>query len=249
MLNEKELISKDQSHRIEEALASINPLQSGVEIDYHLLTSEFWFKTPRNEVESSSIGFSGIYARSLYEMEKQAVGISSVLWNETGKIEFWGNGLSPVPWEVVNPVLANPDLTSPVIVNDRFDYRLIAADIDTIINTLQEQELPVPSYLLWYQQCAASLLLGMDSGLLMPVQHTIGEANTPAVLHDAALAINIYGPPESTLRDQLSLLAPGGKLIIATNFPIEQVPYGYALLGYMNNLYGVANTAVIQRKE
>lgn len=160
-------------------------------------------------------GGYNISSRSMDEVRKLIPPIDEYLAEEHEKIVILGNGFSELAVDVAKRFESGQLHDRPVVV-DLFDYQKADLDLRDLATKFQKQKLPFP-----LSQKATQLREIVDQiekGNITAVQYTIGEGNPPEVLKNAHLLINIFGPSESTLAEQLSLLGARGKLLSQYSF-------------------------------
>lgn len=161
-------------------------------------------------------GGKEIKGRTLQEYDAELPGISERLLNEVGKVIFIGNGFSDVP--LTRIANENNQNLGSTIVCDLHDYRLVGEDL-RFLETLFERQQIINPFIRQLRNVEA-LLDAAANGKLSLVSHYVGSSPVPPLLSDADLAINVWGPPYTTVEEQVKMLRAGGELWI--NAPIRE---------------------------
>jgi hypothetical protein len=159
---------------------------------------------------SKHLGGLGVTDRNEEQFKMNMHGTHERLMKERGQIAFFGNGLSSVPLRHAMRFKTG-ELHKPPIVVDALDYGLLADSFQDLGNICSQHgwQFPFQPQLLALQ----ALLRQQREGFLVIVQHTFGSGKeSPKCLQDSSLAVNAFGPPKSTLPEQVALLANGGEL-------------------------------------
>ncbi len=171
-------------------------------------------------------GGCGIRARTLAETEAVFPGIRGELAQVQGRVLFLGNGLSDIPLKPAKR-FKRGELTHPPTMVDMFSYQDLLIDFTRLDQTLQRLSIDpatLGNYRDYYQKLSA-LVLACDDGSLKVIEYFVGSDKPPQTLMDSSLIVNCYGPSGRTLPEQLSFLAPGGRLF--TTLEGAYVPPGY----------------------
>lgn len=170
----------------------------------------------RLSIIDGSYGGAGVCGRTMEDEEQNFVpGLGDMLEHEKGKVDFIGNGISPVPLVVARRYQKKLVSEAPV-VHDMFSYTAMEFDLWRLIALLDAHKLPVPERLEQYAFQASALCAAENEGTIRFSEYFFGLGNPPKMLQDASLVINLMGPPQLTLSEQLSLLRIGGRLVHMT---------------------------------
>lgn len=161
------------------------------------------------------IGGFGITARDMPEMEELCPPLPEALRTEHGKVVVLGSGFSTLPAELASMHKAGQLNERPVIV-DLFDYRQAHTDFLELQRRFTEAGLDFPFAMDLAR--LTDIVTAIDEGDLEAVRYTVGTGNPPQATMNASLIVNIFGPPDHTLWEQLSMLKPGGKLLSNSDF-------------------------------
>ena len=161
------------------------------------------------------VGGLGVTSRPLKEINDLVPGIDERLRTEPGKIVFLGNGLSLAPLEVLAQRIDNPD----IVIQDAFDYRRLRDDLAGLQAALAAQGMRAVGVDAHLARCQ-TLVDAIDAGRLRAEAFFFdGNSPLPDNLQGASLALNIVGPPPQTTAQQLTCLAPGGRLFTWHGWP------------------------------
>jgi len=159
--------------------------------------------------ERGGIGGDGITKRPIEEVESHIPGIRKRLESETGKIAFLGNGFSNVPLRYAK-LFRKGQIKHPPIVADMFDYIHFLDDLLHLQESYTSAQIAFPfEDILKTVREIVELSYINCIGL---VTYFFGGKAPPKELCGAQLAINCWGPPYSSLEEQLSILSKGGEL-------------------------------------
>lgn len=189
------------------------------------------------------IGGVGITSRNIEDVNRMFTSEFPALLAWADKITVIGNGLSILPLEIKQ---THPDKT--VVGGDLLNYRLVLRDLNMFIQMWQRQfpQLPLPSYITKTKEVVTQLL---DNEQLLD-QFTVAQpyrfssANSaegiPTELLDTNLALNIMGPPLTTLHQQLAMLEPGNGVLLSV-FEVNEndVPDGWRVIRLARHKDGV----------
>jgi hypothetical protein len=164
------------------------------------------------------IGGYTITSRTLARLERELPGVKEKITSQAGRIVFFGNGFSLAPLEALTQ--AEPGRTPQIVIADAIDYRQAQLDLAKLKASFEAKLVEAPPDLTsTLERC--NLLLDADaSGMIQLVHHVIGSTEPPEVITSADLAVNIFGPPTSTINEQLACLKPDGTLYIAYRVPM-----------------------------
>ncbi|MCD8484628.1 hypothetical protein LRY65_04805 [Candidatus Woesebacteria bacterium] len=150
----------------------------------------------------------------------------ALLTTTTRKIVFLGNGMSPTPLDVIQFFELDDthrDLPEIVVV-DTLNYAELLDELKGLQEYIDEHGFAqqAPPSLATKIRTIEMLLQAEAEGKLTILQHMLTDSDRfpdeyQPLVADAELVINVYGPPESTLQQQLSCLAPDGKLLFAAD--------------------------------
>jgi hypothetical protein len=166
----------------------------------------------RQNAKLEGVGGFDLTHRTVAEMETILPGLEKRIRNSQGKVVILGNGLSLAPLEIVN--LNKNKKDSPVIIVDFINYKSLLQDLENLQERFRENGLAFPDKYKADLNLSKKLANSIDSGEIMFVNYFIGGSVVPNEIKDASLVINIYGPDETSQEEQISLLAPGGVLIV-----------------------------------
>ncbi|MBN2015448.1 hypothetical protein JW766_01310 [Candidatus Dojkabacteria bacterium] len=144
--------------------------------------------------------------------ETEFPGILERIERERGKILFLGNGLSDIPL-IPAALLSKGILDQPATIVDVFDYMLLKDDIYAVYELLKGNG-PIPQNLWYILNKTVFLCNAISLGRLKVIQYCFGTSNIPAELLNSNLVVNLWGPPITTLHEQLALLTVGGELYL-----------------------------------
>ena len=173
------------------------------------------------------MGGYGIRMRSLDEIDAFLPGAKERLLTEPGKIVIMGNGLSIAPLEVYKIRQASGN-TSDITVVDLLNYRVLLRDLDSLKHSLDTAHVSMASINIGSQNCR-QLLDAERLGEIRLISYAFGSGSTPPEVQHADLAINVMGPPPSTLEEQLQCLNPDGELLSKNIGDDPIVPKGYTV--------------------
>jgi hypothetical protein len=160
------------------------------------------------------VGGRSITARDMHETIQTAPKVLSLLDQEHGKVVILGSGFSALPVFVAD-MYARGQFTEVPVVVDLFDYRLAKGDFSGLKERFNDTGLRFP---MGVELSRLSSIVGaMDLGRLEAVTYALGTGKPPSKLMDASLILNIYGPTEQTIHEQLSMLKIGGKLLSSSD--------------------------------
>ena len=195
------------------AVAGCPSSQSGV--TFSLAKGKFAIESPFPKDKQDCIGGRIVTYAGLDYMENLYLpGIAKRFAEiRDGKIVFLGNGLNRTPvglsrWYVEGY------LKRPPVVVDMLDYTDLYADFQSLKRQLEGQRLPFGRIdgLQTAEESLSQLLKGINSGSVEYVKYCVGSGNPPETIRDASLVVSFFGPAQSTLLEQQSLLAVGGEL-------------------------------------
>jgi hypothetical protein len=157
-----------------------------------------------------NIGGLGITNRSLQETYDAVPPLKDLLATEHGKVLVLGSGFSELPLELAK-MYKNGQLTERPVIVDLFDYRYAYNDLVKLKGLFQDAKISFPfdTSLAYLDNIAKAL----DEESLSAVRYKIGDNRLFFLLQNASLAINVAGPPLSTMNEQLATLKVGGKLV------------------------------------
>lgn len=156
-----------------------------------------------------NVGGIGITGRNLTDIEEIIPGVTEELLTQTGKIIFLGNGLSTAPVEILE---VQHGALPEVVVLDMFDYRKLLLDLQALKQSFFEEGMSFPADLSDYLLKCSQIVKEIDAGRVKAVEYSLGDGQLPEEAKGADLAINSYGPPNSTFHEQVSCLKVGGRL-------------------------------------
>jgi len=190
--------------------------------DYPPFSTGFFLIKPSGYRESqviSNIGGLCVCGREIEEINSYIPGVKDALNEETDKIVILGNGTSNLPVDLARRFKEGNLRERPVIV-DLFDYDKLLVDHYRLQSLFAAKGLPAPSV----DQDLESLegiVFAIKKGTITAVNYKVGSGDPPQNLKNASLILNFFGPPSSTLPEQLDLLKVGGKLF--SQFPKEMI--------------------------
>jgi hypothetical protein len=156
---------------------------------------------------------------------------------EVGKIIFLGNGLSTAPLEILNQ--RDPSDQPEMVLLDAIDYRLVQADLLRLKESFDNNLVEAPADLTECLDKCNAIVSAADEGRLSLVSHVVGEDELPEEAKNADVAVNVFGPPISTIDAQIDCLKPSGQLYTASplrppdNKNIQQIEKAERRLGYI----------------
>jgi hypothetical protein len=156
-------------------------------------------------VPESKIGGIGTTGRTREELEELIPGISGRLDTETGKIVFLGNGFSEVPVDLAKK-FERGEISEPPAVVDIIDYKLLARDLNHLKREFENKGLSFIPELQKILDSLNTMVEQIDKNNLIAVRYQFGSGTPPASLKGAHLGINTFGPPKSTLDEQMQLM-------------------------------------------
>jgi hypothetical protein len=178
-----------------------------------LMTREEYNKIMVEEAKelqrSKGIGGIGITARTIEEIEKEIPGITSRLYSERGKVAFIGNGFSNVPVEYA--LRQGHKLGEAPIIIDMFDYEKVYVDLKRLSIELAQKDVD-RTFIEHNLKCVKEIFKAIQREHIRSVKYFFGDKKLPSVLQNCSLVINCFGPPISTLDEQLDMLMVSGKL-------------------------------------
>ncbi|HET8670123.1 MAG TPA: hypothetical protein VFM05_05685, partial [Candidatus Saccharimonadales bacterium] len=161
---------------------------------------------------SKGIGGAGITHRQLSRLEQEIPGIQEVLMSTAGKVVFLGNGLSTAPLELLE---LRRDNAPEIVLVDAIDYRLLQTDLHRLQASFDAALIESPPSLRNALVRCNLIVKAESEGRLRIVSHIIGDPGLPPEARDADIAVNVYGPPLTTIDEQLLTVKPEGKLYIS----------------------------------
>jgi hypothetical protein len=164
----------------------------------------------RLQKSRENIGGFGITTRNLLELETVIPGITQELLSEKGRIVFIGNGLSTAPVEILQKM--DPNTAPEIVLVDLFEYSALYQDLLRLRNLFQENGIPWPGDLDDYLAKATALVGPITRGKVKTIRYVFGDGNPPEQIREADLMVNSYGPPKSTMCEQIHCLKRGGRL-------------------------------------
>jgi len=178
-----------------------------------VMTREEYNRIMAEEVKelksSKGIGGIGITARTIEEIEKEIPGITSRLYSEKGKVAFIGNGFSNVPVEY--SLKHDSRLEDTPIIVDMFDYEKAYMDLKRLSVEIAHTDID-KKFINHNLICAKEIFKAIQREYIRSVTYFFGDKKPPSVLKNCSLVVNCFGPPISTLDEQLDMLMVGGKL-------------------------------------
>jgi hypothetical protein len=177
---------------------------------------------PDKKSRQNLIGGYGMTRRTLESIGNILPGVKDQIQTVRGKIVFLGNGFSLAPLEALEHAGSNKP---EIVVADAVDYRQLQYDLARLKAAFDAGLVEPPSLLLDTLERCNLLLDAQAAGSIKLVQHTVGgDTPLPQAMQGAQLAVNVYGPPMSTVDQQLECLSPGGKLYTTGAFiPVQGV--------------------------
>jgi hypothetical protein len=141
-------------------------------------------------------------------------GFAARLAGERNKIAILGNGLSNLGVGLAERHACGTLHDVPVAV-DLIDYDLVLKDLQALSDRITSAGLRFPFAA--DLNTVEAMLQWRAQGHLEIVKHCFGrDPQKSDKMSGASLAINSFGPPFSTLAEQLNLLARGGELWLGT---------------------------------
>lgn len=167
-------------------------------------------------------GAGGVTQRSMKDLETELPTVRDALATERGKVVVLGAGFSELPILLAG-LYRHHRLSTPAVINDLFDYGAAQRDLGELKRRFLAANLDFP-YELELQR-ATEIVKQIEYGNLQTAEYMVGSGDPPDNMRQAQLVINIHGPTASR-NEQLSLLAPHGRLLSTGGG--DQAPEGFA---------------------
>lgn len=216
------LIPNNEARKYMDVIRDVNPKKSGLEFKY-----KGYFRDPGHGYfyfigSGEDLGGFGITARNLDQLEVTFPGFERRMDTETGKIVFLGNGLSDVPLIPAERYSCG-EIEYPPVINDLFDYGHLYLDLLDLRTgfTLKGLRNPFENVICRLE----NLIEQVDLGNVVMKSYFFGSKDVPLEYCDASFAINSFGPPVTTISEQVSILGQGGELYyLLQTFNQEKFP-------------------------
>ena len=189
-------------------------------------TKEEILREIRREKSREYIGGLGITERNLFQTYENVPELENMLIHEEGKVVVLGAGFGSLPLELAD-LYRRKQLSEPPVIVDLFDYPKAYEELLTLKQLFENERIRFPfSEALENMHGIAQAIRNNE---ITPVRYRIGSGQLPSIVKDASLVVNVHGPTQSSLYEQLGTLKIGGKWIYAGDLRNIKIPPEYQL--------------------